>query len=100
MLADPFLAFGPEIPFFHIKSLLSQLGSTRRHFLVRDTECTEDPIQNPKIKQHEDGSGNDPREHTLPWIHSVVPRRHHFAFPSNRNCAWSLAKIRGAAMSN
>src|SRR5947208_15977353 len=100
MLPDPFVTFRPEIPFFHVKSLLGQLGSPRRHFFLRSAKRTENPTDHPQIEQHEDRSNNYPREHALAGIDELVPRLHHFALPSNRNRAWPVRKMRGTAMSN
>ena len=49
MLSDPFVAFRPQVSFFHIKSLFGQRGPARRHLLLCAGKRTENPVQNKKI---------------------------------------------------
>src|SRR5262249_45799501 len=100
MLPDPIVAFRPDVALLHVESLLRQLAPAGRQLLLRAADCAQDPTYNPKIDQPDHRSGHNQREHTLTRLHSLVPRRDHFGFPSNRNCAWLLGKIRGAAISN
>src|SRR4029450_7629714 len=98
MLADPFIAFGPEISFSHVKSLFGQRTPARRDLLLCDRQRAENPIQNKKVEQHKHRPGRYPCEHTLAPVHSLVPSWDHRGFPSNRNCAWSFDRMRGGAV--
>src|SRR4249919_2612118 len=100
MLPHPLVALRPGVALFHVNRLLGQLTSPGAKLLLRARDCAPERTQNPKIEQHSNRPRDNPREQTLTRVHSLIPGRHHFGFPSRRNCAWLLGKILGAAMSN
>ena len=87
MLPHPLVALGPRVALFHVNSLLGQLTSPAAKLLLRARDCAPERNQNPQIEQHSNGPCDNPREHTLTRVHSLIPSRHHFGFPSRRNCA-------------
>src|ERR1700730_2397875 len=101
MSLQPLVAFCPERPLFHKDRLFLSSCLPRRQFPARDANGAEEPVPNEKIQQPENKPGNHQRKHTLAPVHALDPRRQnlHFDFPSSRNWAWSLGKMRGAAIS-
>src|SRR4030095_8996974 len=100
MLPDPLVAFHPKISFFYLERLLGQRRFACGELAACATQRAKDPVQNQKIHKHEQRAAHNPCKHTLEWISSLIPRRHHRGLPSNRNCAWSFGKMRGAAILN
>src|SRR5207237_6229231 len=100
MLSDPLIAFYPEILLFYVNGLLCPSRFTCGQLSACATQRGKDPAQDHEVEQHDCGAADDPRKHTLTWIHSLIPGRNHRGLPSNRNCAWSFGKMRGAAISN
>src|SRR6476659_8127701 len=100
MLPHPLVALRPCVAFIYVNSLLGQLTSPGAKLLLCTGDCAPERTQNPKVEQHSNRPCDNPREDTLTRIHPLIPGRHHFGFPSRRNCAWLLGKILGAAISN
>src|SRR5437667_12490620 len=88
MLSHPLVAFRPGGALFHVNSLLGELASPGGQLPLRARDCAPERTQNPKIEQHTNRPGDDPREHALSRVHSLIPRRHHLGFPSRRNWEW------------
>src|SRR5260370_4806601 len=100
MLLDQLVTFYPKVPLFYVSGLLGTSRFARSQVSTRATQCPKEPTQNHEVEHHEHCAGDNPGKQALARIHPFVPRRHHRGLPSNRNCASSFAKIRGAAMSN
>src|SRR5437868_15453373 len=100
MLLDPLVTFYPKIPLFYVSGLLGTSRFARSQVSTRATQRAKEPTQNHEVEQQQHCASDNPSKQALARIYPFVPRRHHRGLPSNRNCAWSFAKIRGAAMSN
>src|SRR5438552_10325383 len=87
---QPLIAFGPELPFFHVNNLLRTGGLARSKLTSRVTNRSQKPSPNKDIDEDEQNASNDKRHHALTLIHSQVGQSeflYHRGFPSKRNWA-------------
>src|ERR1700730_13523806 len=98
---QPIVAFFPERSLLHKNRLFLSICLPRSQVRARNTDGAEQPTPNEKVQQQKNQARHREREQALAPVHPLKPccQELHFGFPSNRNWAWSLGKIRGAAIS-
>src|SRR5947209_7023351 len=102
MLLKPLIALRPDIALLYIKRLFFNRFLAGNQFRPSPADGGEEPVPDEEIDDEKKRPSHNQGENPLPLIHAFKPCRHHRhrGFPSNRNCAWLLGKMRGSAMVN
>ncbi len=95
LFLEPLGALLPHLFFPEIDRLFGAGGALRGVIGPRPGAHPKERAPDREIDEKEKNPADGEGEYPLPLIHLGEPTGDHFVFPSSRNCAWSLGKIRG-----